>query len=65
MRLDKINFQKADLTNSYFNKTSLKDIDLTTCDISGIDVEINDLFGVVVTAIQGLELTRLMNIIIK
>ena len=53
------------MINSFFNKTSLNRIDLTTCDINGIDVEISDLSGAIVNSMQGLDLTRLLNIVIK
>lgn len=64
-RVEKIALKDSDLTNTYFNKTSLNKIDLTTCDITGIDLEIDDIAGATVTAMQGLELTRLMRITIK
>ena len=56
---------KTDLTNAYFNKTALNKIDFTTCDIMGIDTEIENLSGVVVNTMQALELTRFMKILIK
>ena len=62
---EKISFENVDLTNSYFNKTSLSKVDLTTCDIMGIDVDIDDIRGAEVTAIQGLDLTRLIGLVIK
>ena len=65
VKFDKVSFNNTDLTASYFNKTSLNKVDLTTCDITEIDVEISDLSGAIVTSIQGLDLTRLMNIVIK
>ena len=64
-KLDKVIFNEADLSNAYFNKTNLNKIDFTTCDITGIDAEIEDLAGVTVNAIQALDLTRLMKIVIK
>mgnify|MGYP001702075976 FL=1 len=53
------------MTNGYFNKTFLGKQDLTSCDIEGIDVEIENIYGTTVTAMQGLDLTRLMGLIIK
>ncbi|EEP54746.1 hypothetical protein [Clostridium butyricum] len=49
----------------YFIIQALKNIDLTTCEIAGISVGLNDIKGAKVTAIQGLELTRLLEIIIE
>lgn len=65
VKLDKVSFNETDLTNSYFNKTALNKIDFTTCDITGIDVEIEDLSGAIVDTMQALDLTRLMNIVVK
>ena len=65
VKLDKVVFEECDLTNGYFNKTFLGKQDLTSCDIEGIDVEIENIYGTTVTAMQGLDLTRLMGLIIK
>ena len=65
VRNEKIVLKDTDLTNSYFNKTSLDKVDLTTCEISGIDLEIDDIGGAIVTAMQALDLTRLMRLVIK
>ncbi|MBM6861196.1 pentapeptide repeat-containing protein [Clostridium saudiense] len=65
VKLDKVVFEECDLTNGYFNKTFLGKQDLTSCDIEGIDIEIENIYGTTVTAMQGLELTRLMGLIIK
>ena len=64
-KLDKVIFNETDLSNSYFNKTNLNKIDFTTCDITCIDVEIENLYGVIVNTMQALGLTRLMKIVIK
>ncbi len=58
-------FRDTNLTNGYFNKTPLNKVDFTTCNIAGIDVEIENLKGAEVTALQALELTRLMGLIVK
>lgn len=63
--LNKVCFNSTDLSNSYFNKTSLSKQNLTTCDITNIDVEIKDLYGTEVTAMQALDLTRLIGLTIK
>lgn len=65
VKLDKVSFNETNLTNAYFNKTALNKIDFTTCDITGIDAEIEDLSGVIVNTMQALDLTRLMNIVVK
>lgn len=43
----------------------MRNIDFTTCQIAGISLEINDIKGAVVNAMQGLELTRLLELDIK
>lgn len=65
VKKEKIVFIDTDLTNSYFNKTSLDKIDLTTCEITGIDVQIDDIAGAIVTPMQALDLTRLMRLTVK
>ena len=65
IQLNKVKFENSNLLNSAFDKTSLNNIDLTTCDISGMSIGINDIRGVEVTALQGLELAGLLGIIIK
>ena len=64
-KLDKVVFEECDLRNGYFNKTFLGKQDLTSCDIEGIDIDIENIYGATVTAMQGLDLTRLMGLIIK
>lgn len=60
-----LTFIDTDLRDGYFNGTSLSKIDFTTCDINGINVDIKDLRGAIVTPMQGLELTRLLGLEIK
>ena len=64
-KLEKTVFEKCDLTNGFFNKTFLGKIDLTTCDITGIDVEIPNIYGAAVTTMQALDLSRLLGLNIK
>ncbi|EMU54580.1 pentapeptide repeat-containing protein [Clostridium butyricum] len=63
--INKIMFDNTNLLNGVFYNTSLKNVDLTTCEIAGISVGLKDIKGAKVTAIQGLELTRLLEIIIE
>ena len=53
------------MINTFFNKTILNKIDFTTCEIEGISVEISDIRGAIVTPIQGLDLTRLIGLVIQ
>ena len=54
------NFNKAELV-----RTKLKGIDFSTCEFSGVTVNIPDLKGVIVNEFQALELSKLLGIIIK
>lgn len=65
VRKEKLAFKDTDLRESFFNKTPLAKMDLSTCDITNIDVEIDYIRGAEVTAIQALDLTRLMGLVIK
>lgn len=40
-------------------------MDLTTCEISGIDVNIPNVYGATVTPMQALDLSRLLGLNIK
>lgn len=65
MNLNKVIFENSNLINTFFNKTPLRNIDFTTCQIAGISLEINDIKGAVVNAMQGLELTKLLELDIQ
>lgn len=65
VRREKVAFNEIDFSNSYFNKTTLSKLDLTSCNITDIDIEIRDLAGAIVTPMQALDLTRLMDLTIK
>ena len=65
VKLEKSVFENCDLTNGFFNKTFLGKIDLTTCDITGIDVDIPNIYGTTVTTMQALDLSRLLGLNIK
>ena len=65
VKLDKTTFNDTNLINTFFNKTILNKIDFTTCEIEGISVEISDIRGAIVTPIQGLDLTRLIGLVIQ
>ena len=65
VKLEKTIFENCNLTNGFFNKTFLGKIDLTTCDITGIDVDIPNIYGATVTTMQALDLSRLLGLNIK
>ena len=47
------------------NFTSIKGIDVTSCDIEGMGVNIVDLKGAKVTTIQAISLSAILGLIIK
>lgn len=65
VKFEKTVFENCDLTNGFFNKTFLGKMDLTTCEISGIDVDIPNVYGTTVTTMQALDLSRLLGLNIK
>ena len=65
MKLKDVEFSDCDFTESEFFRTSLDGIDLTTCNISGIHIGIQDLQGLIVSQSQAVDLSRLMGLKIK
>lgn len=57
-------FCDAELTLAAFNYTSLSGIDLTNCAIDGLQVTLPDLRGLRVSAIQAVELAKLLGLTI-
>ncbi len=62
---DKLELDSVNLNYSIFSGTSLKNVDFTSSNIEGMEVNIKDLKGGVFTVPQALELTKLMEITIK
>ncbi len=60
-----VEFQECNLLQSQMNFTNLKGIDFTSCDIEGIGVNINDINGVIVTAMQAVALSSLLGLVVK
>ena len=63
--LSKVVFLTSSLRQVEFSGTNLKGIDLTNCDIEGIGARIEDLNGVIVSAIQAVSLCRIMGVVVK
>lgn len=63
--LSKVFFDNCNLQQAQFSKTKLKDIDLSTDNIDGIGVRIEDLNGAIVSPLQAVSLARKMGLIIK
>ncbi len=61
----KLAIEESSFINAYCNKTSFEKVDLTSCDIDGINVDIEDVRGAIVTTMQALHLTKLLNLQIK
>ena len=60
-----VEFKYSNLIGIQMFRTNLKDIDFTTCDITGLVVMPQDLQGVIVDEYQAVELSRLLGIVIK
>ena len=53
------------LRNIIFQECTFKNIDFTTCEINGLNAEIPDLEGAVVTTMQALDLAQILRLVIK
>jgi uncharacterized protein YjbI with pentapeptide repeats len=61
----KVEFQESNLRQAQMNFTNLKGIDFTSCDIEGMGVNITDVNGVIVNAMQAVSLSALLGLIVK
>ncbi len=64
-RLRSVGFIRTKLTQSEFYRTSLRGIDLRMAEIPGIQANIPDLRGAVVSALQMTDLVPLLEVVIK
>ena len=60
-----MNFDDCDFKKSVFTKTYLEDVNLSNCEIDGIEIGIPELYKVKVNASQGLELVKLIGLIVE
>ncbi len=58
-------FDTCDLQQTLFQQTPLKDIDLRTCRLQGLQITLPDLKGAIVTAPQAADLAALLGLIIR
>ena len=58
-------FENSKLIETSFFKTKLKDIDVSSCEFSGITTSIEDVKGLIVNNFQAIELSKLLGIVIK
>ena len=65
MKHSDLKFDNCSLKKAELHRTPLKALNLTTCDIGGITVEISDLRGAVVREDQALMLSKLMGLVIR
>lgn len=64
-KLKHVYFEKDKLIQTQFFNTNLNHIDISTCDMSGIIVRLEDLKGLIVNEFQAIELSKLIGIEIK
>ena len=60
-----MNFDDCNFKKSVFTKTYLEDVNLSNCEIDGIELGIPELYKVKVNASQGLELVKLIGLIVE
>ncbi|MEG1471625.1 MAG: pentapeptide repeat-containing protein [Clostridia bacterium] len=64
VKLQKATFQNADLIQTQWMRTSLAGLDMTSCEIEGWTIDLFDLRGLTVTAVQAVQLSGLLGIVI-
>ena len=60
-----MNFDDCNFKKSVFTKTYLEDVNLSNCEIDGIEIGTPELYKVKVNASQGLELVKLIGLIVE
>ena len=60
-----MNFDDCNFKKSVFTKTYLEDVNLSNCEIDGIEIGIPELYKVKVNASQGRELVKLIGLIVE
>ena len=60
-----LNLDDCDFKKTVFTRTYLEDVDLSNCEIDGIEIGIPELYKTKVNASQGLELVKLIGLIIE
>ena len=65
MKQKKLQFTNCNLDSVDVFETNLKDIDLTTCNINHIKIDIPSMKGLIVSEEQALALAKFLEIIIR
>ena len=63
--LSKTEFIKCNLSKCEFIQTPLKIVDLSSCDISGILLNLNHLNGAIISESQAIDIAQLLGVKIK
>ncbi|ULO06492.1 pentapeptide repeat-containing protein [Paenibacillus sp. 19GGS1-52] len=63
--LQKISFNRCNLDQAMLSGTKLNGIDLSDCEFSGLHVEIEDLYGCIISAQQAASFAGLLGLVIK
>lgn len=64
-KLSKVNFINMNMVQIDISKAMVKGIDFTDSNIEGIIGDVRDLYGIIVTPMQALSLSRILGIVIK
>ena len=65
VKLKEVTYKETSLIRAQFVETPLKNIDLSTSNIEGILIKIQELKGLIVNDIQAIQLSKILGIIIK
>jgi uncharacterized protein YjbI with pentapeptide repeats len=60
-----LTFDSCDLTRASLFRTPMKGIDMTTCTLDGILVNLPDLRGMIVSPTQAMNLAKLLGLVVK
>lgn len=63
--VSKISFNRCNLDQAMLSGTKLNGIDLSDCEFSGLNVEIEDLYGCIISAQQAASFAGLLGLVIK
>ena len=64
-KLKNVCFDNVNLVYTRFLKTSLKDIDLSSCQIEGISISVEDIKGAIINHLQAIDLLYLIGVKVK
>ena len=61
----KVTFENCDMPRIEFGGTKLRSVDLSTCNIEGISVQLEDIKGLKLSTLQAITFSKMLGIIVK